>query len=143
LKPPRSLSTDGSQLRRFAQHGQLNAPWGIVQTPDSFGELGGSLWIGNFGDGRISAYTAATGAFVINKVRDSDGKAIALTVSGPSDSGTAAMAVRWIRSTKLQLNFEKAHPKLVGESNPRKMRPALSRKCCRDGQNLIFLCMYR
>ena len=45
---------DGSVPQRFAQHGQLNAPWGIVLTPNGFGELGGTLWIGNFGDGRIN-----------------------------------------------------------------------------------------
>ena len=72
-----TFDLDGSQLRRFAQHGQLNAPWGIVQTPDSFGELGGSLWIGNFGDGRINAYATQTGQF-INKVRTSEGKAVTI-----------------------------------------------------------------
>ncbi|MGH9722550.1 MAG: TIGR03118 family protein [Bryobacteraceae bacterium] len=68
---------DGSQPRRFAQHGQLNAPWGIVLTPAGFGELGGTLWIGNFGDGRINAYDPRTGEFV-NKVRTPEGKAIVL-----------------------------------------------------------------
>jgi uncharacterized protein (TIGR03118 family) len=72
-----TFDLDGNQLRRFAQHGQLNAPWGIVQTPDSFGELGGSLWIGNFGDGRINAYTPGTGEFV-DKVRTSEGKAVTI-----------------------------------------------------------------
>jgi uncharacterized protein (TIGR03118 family) len=72
-----TFNLDGSQLRRFAQHGQLNAPWGVVQTPERFGELGGLLWIGNFGDGRINAYDPATGEFV-NKVRNSEGKAITI-----------------------------------------------------------------
>jgi hypothetical protein len=31
---------DGSGLKRFAQHGQLNAPWGTVVPPSGFGELG-------------------------------------------------------------------------------------------------------
>jgi uncharacterized protein (TIGR03118 family) len=70
-----TFNLDGRQLRRFAQHGQLNAPWGIVQTSESFGELGGSLWIGNFGNGRINAYAPTTGEFA-GKVRTSDGKAI-------------------------------------------------------------------
>jgi uncharacterized protein (TIGR03118 family) len=70
-----AFNLDGNQFRRFALHGQLNAPWGIVQTPEGFGELGGSLWIGNFGDGRINAYDLRTGEFV-NKVRTSDGKAV-------------------------------------------------------------------
>ena len=72
-----TFQLDGSQPQRFAQHGQLNAPWGIVLTPNGFGELGGTLWIGNFGDGRINAYNPSTGAFV-NKVRTPDGRAIVI-----------------------------------------------------------------
>src|SRR3954464_15852079 len=55
----------------------LNAPWGIVMTPSGFGDLGGTLWIGNFGDGRINAYDPRTGAFV-NKVRSPDNKPIVI-----------------------------------------------------------------
>jgi uncharacterized protein (TIGR03118 family) len=72
-----TFDLDGSQLQRFAQHGQLNAPWGIVQTPDDFGELGGTIWIGNFGDGRINSYAGQGGAF-IGKVRNAEGKAITI-----------------------------------------------------------------
>jgi uncharacterized protein (TIGR03118 family) len=72
-----TFNLDGTQLRRFAQHGQLNAPWAIAQTPDSFGELGGSLWIGNFGDGRINAYSPETGQF-IDKVRTSENKPVTI-----------------------------------------------------------------
>ena len=72
-----TFNLDGSSPRRFAQHGQLNAPWAVVQTPEGFGELGGTLWIGNFGDGRINAYHPATGAFV-NKVRTPGGRAIVI-----------------------------------------------------------------
>jgi uncharacterized protein (TIGR03118 family) len=72
-----AFDLDGSHLQRFANHGQLNAPWGIVQTPDGFGDLGGTLWIGNFGDGRINAYDLKTGEF-IDKVRTAEGRAIAI-----------------------------------------------------------------
>jgi uncharacterized protein (TIGR03118 family) len=72
-----TFQLDGSAPQRFAQHGQLNAPWGIVLTPNGFGDLGGTLWIGNFGDGRINAYDTTTGAF-INKVRTPDGRAIVI-----------------------------------------------------------------
>ena len=58
----------GSLLRRFAQHGQLNSPWGVALTPPGFGELGGTLWIGNFGSGHINAYDFASGEF-LDKVR--------------------------------------------------------------------------
>src|SRR6476660_3327031 len=47
---------DGKFLRRVAQHGQLNAPWGLTQAPASFGRFGGDLLVGNFGDGQINAY---------------------------------------------------------------------------------------
>ena len=72
-----TFDVDGGGLRRLVQHGQLNAPWGIVMTPSGFGDLGGTLWIGNFGDGRINAYDPRTGAFV-SKVRSPDNKPIVI-----------------------------------------------------------------
>lgn len=47
---------DGNFLGRVAQHGQLDAPWGLAQAPARFGRFGGDLLVGNFGDGRINAY---------------------------------------------------------------------------------------
>ena len=51
---------DGSLVRRFVSHGELNAPWGITWTPSSFwgttNSTGNIILIGNFGDGRINAY---------------------------------------------------------------------------------------
>jgi uncharacterized protein (TIGR03118 family) len=47
---------DGKFLGRVAQHGQLNAPWGLAMAPGSFGRFGGDLLVGNFGDGHINAY---------------------------------------------------------------------------------------
>jgi uncharacterized protein (TIGR03118 family) len=47
---------DGNFLARVAQHGQLDAPWGLARAPASFGRFGGDLLVGNFGDGRINAY---------------------------------------------------------------------------------------
>lgn len=50
----------GVFVKRFAQEGTLNAPWGVTAVPSSF--FGGkkaqaALLIGNFGDGKINAYT--------------------------------------------------------------------------------------
>jgi uncharacterized protein (TIGR03118 family) len=45
---------DGRLLHRIASHGTLNAPWGVAIAPSSWGELAGSLLVGNFGDGRIN-----------------------------------------------------------------------------------------
>jgi uncharacterized protein (TIGR03118 family) len=47
---------DGAFVRRFASQGRLDAPWAIVRAPDSFGEFGGDILIGNFGDGWINAF---------------------------------------------------------------------------------------
>ncbi len=48
---------DGSMVKRFATHGALNSPWGIVQAKAAFGmEDEDGILIGNFGDGRINAY---------------------------------------------------------------------------------------
>jgi uncharacterized protein (TIGR03118 family) len=68
---------DGSMPQRFAQHGQLNSPWGIALAPAGFGALGGTLWIGNFGNGHIDAYDPMTGEF-IDKVRTSHGQAVVI-----------------------------------------------------------------
>ena len=65
-----TFNLDGNTPQRFAEHGQLDGPWGVLLTPQSFGELGGTLWIGNFGDGRINAYNPMTGE-LIDKVRNS------------------------------------------------------------------------
>src|SRR5262249_49415906 len=40
---------DGNFLGRVAQHGQLNAPWGLAWAPASFGRFGDDLLVGNFG----------------------------------------------------------------------------------------------
>jgi uncharacterized protein (TIGR03118 family) len=53
-------SPDGVLLARVAQQGKknapLNAPWGLALAPASFGVFAGDLLVGNFGNGRISAY---------------------------------------------------------------------------------------
>jgi uncharacterized protein (TIGR03118 family) len=46
----------GNLVERVAQHGQLNAPWGLALAPGGFGRFGGDLLVGNFGDGQINAY---------------------------------------------------------------------------------------
>ena len=52
------FTTDGVFTKRFATGGSLNAPWGMVLTPTTFGPLGGDFWIGNFGDGAINTFDA-------------------------------------------------------------------------------------
>ncbi len=52
------FDADGTLVQRFAKKKSLNAPWGIAIAPASFGKFAGDILIGNFGDGKISAYTA-------------------------------------------------------------------------------------
>lgn len=54
------FGTDGVLLKRFADGDKLNAPWGIALAPSGFfsGEDAQSaILVGNFGDGKINAYT--------------------------------------------------------------------------------------
>jgi uncharacterized protein (TIGR03118 family) len=71
--------TSGNLLGRVAQHGQLNAPWGIALAPASFGRFGGDLLVGNFGDGQINAYRNVGGKFEhAGELRGADGKPLAI-----------------------------------------------------------------
>jgi len=54
------FDTSGSLLGRITNRNLLNAPWGIALAPANFGRFSGSLLIGNFGDGRITAFDLAT-----------------------------------------------------------------------------------
>jgi len=51
---------DGALVARVASGGRKNsppnAPWGLAMAPASFGVFSGDLLIGNFGNGRVSAY---------------------------------------------------------------------------------------
>jgi uncharacterized protein (TIGR03118 family) len=57
------FTSDGVFVTRIASQGTLNAPWGAVVAPPSFGQFGGNLLIGNFGDGTISAFDTQGGTF--------------------------------------------------------------------------------
>ena len=54
----------GVLIRRFASRGALNSPWGLVVAPKTFGTFAGRLLVGNFGDGRIHAFSLRTGRMV-------------------------------------------------------------------------------
>lgn len=70
----------GGQVRLISR-GDLNSPWGLALAPttssatSNFGDLGGALLVGNFGDGRIHAYNATTGA-PMGTLTDPDGEPI-------------------------------------------------------------------
>jgi uncharacterized protein (TIGR03118 family) len=54
------FSPDGTFIARVAPGGRKNAPsnapWGLALAPSSFGVFSGDVLVGNFGNGRISAY---------------------------------------------------------------------------------------
>lgn len=77
-------STSGVLLNRVAKGGLLNSPWGIALAPDGFGDLGGDLLIGNFGDGRINVLTPAfRGGFLpIGQLRTTGSSHRVLTIDG-------------------------------------------------------------
>jgi uncharacterized protein (TIGR03118 family) len=57
-----TFDLSGNNLQRFAEGGALNSPWGLALAPATFGDRGGKLWIGNFGDGKINAFDLGGGA---------------------------------------------------------------------------------
>ena len=75
-----AFDTDGNLLVRVAQHGLLNAPWGLALAPASFGRFGGDLLIGNFGDGHVNAYQETPdGTFeLIGALRTTDGRKLVI-----------------------------------------------------------------
>jgi len=56
------FDTDGTFVKRLISRGRLNSPWGLAQAPDGFGNIGGSLLVGNFGDGKINGFDINSGA---------------------------------------------------------------------------------
>jgi uncharacterized protein (TIGR03118 family) len=54
---------EGRFQQRLISRGKLNAPWGMVIAPPTFGDFGGRLLVGNFGDGTINAYDPGSGGF--------------------------------------------------------------------------------
>src|SRR5262249_45219781 len=78
------FTPDGKLVGRVASAGSsnapLNAPWGLAMAPASFGAYGGDLLVGNFGNGRISAYLQQpTGKWVYKgQIRSANGTPVVL-----------------------------------------------------------------
>jgi uncharacterized protein (TIGR03118 family) len=69
------FDTNGNFVKTFvAPGGKLNAPWGIAETPATFGAFPNAILVGNFGDGTINAFDT-TGKF-LGQVADSSNKAL-------------------------------------------------------------------
>jgi uncharacterized protein (TIGR03118 family) len=89
-----AFDTAGNLIARVAQHGQLNAPWGLALAPADFGRFSGDLLVGNFGDGEISAFEPqANGHFGFRgQLRNGSGDAIAIDGLWALEFGNGANA---------------------------------------------------
>jgi uncharacterized protein (TIGR03118 family) len=57
------FDSSGNFVQRLVSGGQLDDPWGIALAPSSFGQFGGDILVGNFGNGWINAFNATSGTF--------------------------------------------------------------------------------
>jgi len=55
------FTNSGKFVHRLVTRGALNSPWGLALAPKSFGQFGGDLLVGNFGNGHINVYNPTTG----------------------------------------------------------------------------------
>jgi len=67
---------DGVLETTLTGQGHFNSPWGVALAPASFGNLGGDLLVGNFGDGHINAFNSS-GQFV-DVLKDAGGNPITI-----------------------------------------------------------------
>jgi len=86
------FDVNGNFVSTFvAAGGHLNAPWGVVATPATFGAFPNAILVGNFGDGTINAYDT-TGKF-LGQITDSSNKVLVnpglwdMTFGGGGPSG--------------------------------------------------------
>jgi len=70
---------NGNLQTQFAAHGKLDSPWGLDVAPMNFGQFSGALLVGNFGDGRINAFSQGTGEF-LGQLQDTFGNP--MTING-------------------------------------------------------------
>jgi uncharacterized protein (TIGR03118 family) len=72
------FTPDGALVAQVAKQGgknaPLNAPWGLAMAPQGFGVFAGDVLVGNFGNGRISAYEQRGAKWVYRgQLRKGDG----------------------------------------------------------------------
>jgi uncharacterized protein (TIGR03118 family) len=77
------FTPDGRLVARVVNSGKKNAPlvapWGLALAPATFNVFGGDLLVGNFGNGRISAYTKRGNTWVYKgQLRLANGTPIAI-----------------------------------------------------------------
>jgi uncharacterized protein (TIGR03118 family) len=73
-----TFDLNGNFLQRLVgPGGKLDSPWGLALAPVGFGDVGGDLLVGNFGNGMINAFNPSTGAFV-ETLKDTGGVPIVI-----------------------------------------------------------------
>ena len=72
------FNASGTLMTRFVSQGVLNSPWAMVIAPATFGQFGGDLLVGNFGDGAINAFDPQKGT-PLGALQDNTGKALPIT----------------------------------------------------------------
>jgi uncharacterized protein (TIGR03118 family) len=68
---------NGKFIQRLITRGALDSPWGMALAPASFGQFGGDLLVGNFGDGHINVYDPTTGQR-LGQLQGSNGQPIVI-----------------------------------------------------------------
>ena len=86
------FGTDGSLQQNLISNGPLNAPWGLAIAPANFGTYSNALLVGNFGDGRINAFDASTGA-MLGSLNKSKNKALKIDGLWALDVGPGSATV--------------------------------------------------
>jgi len=71
------FDTAGNLLVHLISGGTLNSPWGMAIAPSTFGAFGGTLLVGNFGNGLINAFDPNTGSY-LGTLQNSTGAAIVI-----------------------------------------------------------------
>jgi len=67
----------GNLLAIADDRGLLSSPWGLALAPSSFGRFGGSLLVGNAGDGTVVAFDPVT-LRAIDYLRDANGQLLSI-----------------------------------------------------------------
>jgi uncharacterized protein (TIGR03118 family) len=80
------FTPEGQLVARVASGGRKNAPpnapWGLALAPQGFGVFAGDLLVGNFGNGRISAYQDRGGGKWVYKGQLRHGDGSLVTIDG-------------------------------------------------------------
>jgi uncharacterized protein (TIGR03118 family) len=80
------FTLDGQLVARVASGGRKNAPpnapWGLALAPQGFGVFAGDLLVGNFGDGRVSAFQDRGGGKWVYKGQLRHGDGTLITIDG-------------------------------------------------------------